>query len=68
MGFFDAGQVLRTAFGRFGHKYSLQTTLNPVPKVCVYLTVRITKLQVQTTFSKPLHIPHSACIHGDLGC
>jgi len=26
--------------------------------VCVYLTVHITKLQLQTTFPKPLYIPH----------
>jgi hypothetical protein len=46
------------------------TSLNPVPnaQVCVYLTVHITKLQLQTTFPKPLYIPHSACIHGDPGC
>jgi hypothetical protein len=43
--------------------------LNFVPNahVCVYLTVHITKLQLQTTFPKPLFIPHSACIHWDLG-
>jgi hypothetical protein len=43
--------------------------LNPVPnaQVCVYLTVHITKLQIQTTFPKPLYIPHFACIHGDPG-
>jgi hypothetical protein len=35
--------------------------------VCVYLTVHITKLQLQTTFPKPLHIPHSARIHRDPG-
>jgi hypothetical protein len=42
-----------------------KTSLNLVPNahVCVYLTVHITKLQLQTTFSKPLYIPHSACIH-----
>jgi hypothetical protein len=34
---------------------------------CVYLTVHITKLQLQTTFPKPLYIPHSACIHRDPG-
>jgi len=41
------------------------TSLNPVPNahVCLYLTVHITKLQLQTTFPKPLYIPHSACIH-----
>jgi len=45
------------------------TSLNPVPnaQVCVYLTVHITKLQLQTTFPKPLYISHSACIHGDPG-
>jgi hypothetical protein len=45
------------------------TSLNPVPnaQVCVYLTVHITKLQLQTTFSKPLYISHSACIHQDPG-
>jgi len=39
----------------------LKTSLNPVPnaQVCVYLTVHITKLQLQTTFPKPLYIPHS---------
>jgi hypothetical protein len=26
--------------------------------MCVYLTVHITKLQLQTTFPKPLYIPH----------
>jgi len=42
-----------------------KTSLNPVPnaQVCVYLTVHITKLQLQTTFPKPLYIPHFACIH-----
>jgi hypothetical protein len=35
---------------------------------CVYLTVHITKLQLQTTFPKPLYIPHFTCIHGDPGC
>jgi hypothetical protein len=32
------------------------TSVNPVPnaQVCVYLTVHITKLQLQTTFPKPL--------------
>ncbi len=40
-------------------------SLNPVPnaQMCVYLTIHITKLQLQTTFPKPLYIPHSACIH-----
>jgi hypothetical protein len=42
--------------------------LNPVPnaQVCVYLTVHITELQLQTTFPKPFYIPHSTCIHGTL--
>jgi hypothetical protein len=45
------------------------TSLNPVPNalVCVYLTVHITKLQLQTTFPKRLYIPHSPCIHRDPG-
>jgi hypothetical protein len=45
------------------------TSLNPMPnaQVCVYLTVHITKLQLQTTFPKPLYISHSACIHWDPG-
>jgi hypothetical protein len=45
------------------------TSLNLVPnvQVCVYLTVHITKLQLQTTLSKPFYIPHSACIHQDPG-
>jgi hypothetical protein len=36
------------------------SSLNPVPnaQVCVYLMVHITKLQLQTTFPKPLYIPH----------
>ncbi len=44
-----------------------KTSLNPVPnaQVCVYLTVHITKLQLQTTFPKSLYIPHSTCIHRD---
>jgi hypothetical protein len=46
-----------------------KTSLNPVPnaQVCVYLTIHITKLQLQTTFSKPLYMSHFACIHWDLG-
>jgi hypothetical protein len=38
------------------------TSLNLVPnaQVCVYLTMHITKLQLQTTFPKPLYISHSA--------
>jgi hypothetical protein len=45
------------------------TSLNPMPnaQVCdLYLRVHITKLQLQTTFPKPLYIPHSACIHQTL--
>ncbi len=34
---------------------------------CVHVTVHITKLQLQTTFPKPLYISHSACIHWDPG-
>jgi hypothetical protein len=32
--------------------------MNPMPNahVCVYLTIHITKLQLQTTFPKPLYI------------
>jgi hypothetical protein len=30
----------------------------PNAHVCVYLTVHITKLQLQTTFPKPLYISH----------
>jgi hypothetical protein len=41
--------------------------LVPNAQVCVYLTVHITKLQLQTTFLKPLYIRHSACIHRDPG-
>jgi hypothetical protein len=33
----------------------------------IHLMVHITKLQLQTTFPKPLYIPHSACIHRDPG-
>ncbi len=38
----------------------MRTGLNPVPnaEMCVYLTVHITKLQLQTTFPKPLYISH----------
>jgi hypothetical protein len=43
----------------------IYTSLNPMPNahVCVYLTIHITKLQLQTTFPKSLYIRHSACIH-----
>jgi hypothetical protein len=43
------------------------TSLNPVPnaQVCVYLTVHITKLELQITFPKPLYISHFASIHWD---
>jgi hypothetical protein len=49
--------------------FNTYTSLNPVPnaQACVYLTVHITKLQLQTTFPKPLYIPHSTCIHWDPG-
>jgi hypothetical protein len=49
--------------------YEIDPSLNPMPnaQVCVYLTVHITKLQLQTTFPKPLYIPHFACIHRDPG-
>jgi hypothetical protein len=45
------------------------TSLNPVPNAqrCVYLTVHITKLQLQTTFPKLHYIWHSTCIHWDPG-
>jgi hypothetical protein len=45
----------------------IMANLNTMPnaQVCVYLTVHITKLQLQTTYPKPLYIPHSACIHQD---
>jgi hypothetical protein len=47
----------------------IYTSMNPVPnaQVCVYLMVHITKLQLQTTFPKPLYIRHFACIHRDPG-
>jgi len=50
-------------------QFYVQTSLNPMPnaQVCVYLTVHITKLQLQITFPKPLYIWHSACIYGDPG-
>ncbi len=49
--------------------YINHTSLNLVTnaQVCVYLTVHITKLQLQITFPKPFYISHSACIHRDLG-
>jgi hypothetical protein len=49
------------------HFTYININLNPVPnaQVCVYLMVNITKLQLQTTFPKPLYIPHSTCIHRD---
>jgi hypothetical protein len=48
--------------------FSICTSMNPVPdaQLCVYLTVHITKLRLETTFPKPLYIRHSACIHRDL--
>jgi hypothetical protein len=49
--------------------FQLVTSLNLVPnaQVCMYLTVHIKKLQLQTTFPKPLYLSHSACIHRDTG-
>ncbi len=46
----------------------IYTSLNPVPnaQVCVYLTVHITKLQLQTTFPKPLYIPHCQVLFGGI--
>jgi hypothetical protein len=38
----------------------------PNAQLCVYLTIHITRLQLQTTFQKPLYISHFACIHGTL--
>jgi hypothetical protein len=52
------------------HTYEVtNTSLNHVPnaQVCVYLMVNNSKLQLQTTFPKPLYIPHSACNHRDPG-
>ncbi len=45
------------------------TSLNPVPnaQMCVYLTVHITKLQLQTTFPEPLYIPHFHISHVSIG-
>jgi hypothetical protein len=47
----------------------IYTSLNPMPnaRVCVHLTVHITKLQLQTIVPKPLHIRHFACIYWDPG-
>ncbi len=44
----------------FNQSCTYMTSLNAVPNahVCVYLMVHITKLQLQTTFPKPLYIPH----------
>jgi hypothetical protein len=49
--------------------FILLTSLNLVPnaQVCVYLMVHITKLQLQTTFPKPVYIQYSACSHRDPG-
>jgi hypothetical protein len=65
----DERGVTRVKVPHFSlHGYT-QTSLNPVPNahVCVYLTIHITKLQLQTTFPKPLYIWHSTCIHRDPG-
>ncbi len=53
--------ILRITHVTAGSAFGFMTTsLNPVPnaQVCVYLTVHITKLQVQTTFPKPFYIAH----------
>jgi hypothetical protein len=49
--------------------FQKNSSLKPVPnaQVCVYLMVHITKLTLQTTFPKPLYIPHFACIDWDPG-
>ncbi len=62
-------QVLFVSKTELGTFHFLETSSNPVPnaQVCVYLTIHITKLQLQTTFPKPLYIRHSACIHRDPG-
>jgi len=61
--------LIGTISGIVCHVHLYIYSLNPVPnaQVWVYLTVHITKLQLQTTFPKPLYIPHSACIHWDPG-
>jgi hypothetical protein len=63
-------QRVETCRERLALRVSLNSTsLNLVlnAQVCVYLMVHITKLQLQTTFPKPLYIWHSACIHRDPG-
>jgi len=51
---------VNTLHGTHHHKYLTKAIVNPMPNahVCVYLTVHITKLQLQTTFPKPFYIPH----------
>jgi hypothetical protein len=59
------GRILSTC----GHALTLYIKLVWTPCLmhrCVYLTVHITKLQLQTTFPKPLYISNFACIHGTL--
>jgi len=52
----DSGQALFL----IPTSFTICKSVNPVPnaQVCVYLMVHITKLQLQTTFPKPLYIPH----------
>ncbi len=66
---FPRTRTLRDYLYQGGDPRIFYTSLNPMPNVhvCVYLTIHITKLQLQTTFPKPLYIPHSACIHQDPG-
>ncbi len=62
-------EKIHILLGPHSTRLPIHTSLNPVSnaQVSVYLTIHITKLQLQTTFSKPLYIPHSACIHRDPG-
>jgi hypothetical protein len=57
--FCEGSYVYKEGHPTLGHTYSMElmsfmkdTSLNLVPnaQVCVYLTVHITKLQLQTTF------------------
>jgi len=45
--------------------FPLEICLNPVPnaQMCVYLTVHITKLQLQTTFPRERLISKESCLH-----
>ncbi len=49
------------------HQYNILVWTPCLMHKCVYLMVHITKLQLKTTLSKPLHMSHSACVHWDLG-